>query len=96
MDKEEILRELRDFKAERAGDFGITEIGVFGSVSRDELREDSDVDVFVRTNTPNPFPLVHAKRELERRVGRRVDIVRLRDSMNPFLRSRIEKEGIRV
>ena len=96
MDREEILRELRDFKATRAEDLGIVEIGVFGSVSRNEMREDSDLDVFVRTRTPNPFPLVHAKQELESRVRRRVDIIRLRDSMNPFLRARIEKEGIPV
>ena len=96
MDREEILKELRDFKAERAEEFGITEIGVFGSVSRDDMNEDSDLDVFVTTRTPNPFPLVHAKQELENRIRRRVDIVRLRDSMNPFLRARIEKEGIQV
>jgi len=44
--------------------------------------------------TPNPFILVEIKEELEKLFNRRVDIVRLRNSMNPFLKARIEKEGI--
>jgi hypothetical protein len=36
------------------------------------------------------------KEEIEERVHRRVDIVRLREKMNPFLKERIEKEGIHV
>ena len=36
------------------------------------------------------------KNTLEQLFGCRVDIVRLRDHMNAFLRERIEKEGIYV
>jgi hypothetical protein len=36
------------------------------------------------------------KQDIEGRLHRRVDIVRLRDKMNPFLKRRIEQEGIYV
>jgi len=51
------------------------------------------VDICIKTKTPNPFALVHIKEEIEEMVRKHVDIVRVRDKMNPFLRERIEKEG---
>ena len=96
MNKDEILRILREFKRDHAAQYGILELGVFGSVARDTAGEQSDVDICVKTETPDPFMLVHIKQELEERVGKRVDIVRVREQMNPFLKSRIEKEGVYV
>ena len=96
MNRDEILRILREFKRDYAAKYGILELGVFGSVARDTAGEQSDVDICVKTETPNPFMLVHIKQELEERVGKHVDIVRVREQMNPFLKSRIEKEGVYV
>ena len=70
----------------------ILEIGVFGSTARDDAREDSDVDICIETRAPNPFALVHIKEDIERIVHKHVDIVRVRENMNPFLRERIKKE----
>ena len=57
----EILKQcspkLRDY-------YGITSLRLFGSIARNEQREDSDVDVFVETVTPNPFLLMEAKEYL--------------------------------
>ena len=93
MKRDEVLAILREFKPDRAEEYGILEIGVFGSVARDEAGEDSDVDICIKTRTPNPFTLVHIKEEIEKRVKRRVEIIRVREKMNPFLRERIEREG---
>lgn len=93
MQREEILEALRQFKRDYAERYGILELGVFGSVARNEAGESSDLDICVRTRTPNPFLLVHIKDDIEALVHRRVDIVRLRDRMNPLLRERIEKEA---
>ena len=38
---------LARFKKEFGAQFGIKELGIFGSVARGEHREDSDLDVFV-------------------------------------------------
>lgn len=93
MTRDEILDILSRFKEECAEKYGILEIGVFGSVARHEGGAGSDVDICIKTKTPNPFLLVHIKEEIEERVHARVDIVRVRHKMNPFLKERIEKDG---
>jgi predicted nucleotidyltransferase len=96
MGRDDILAILRDFKQNFADKYGILEIGIFGSIARGEDREDSDVDICIKTKTPDPFALVHIKEEIENRVRKHVDIVRMREKMNPFLKERIEKEGVYV
>lgn len=96
MERDAILAILRDFKQNFAEKYGILEIGIFGSIAQDEAREDSDVDICIKTKTPYPFTLVHIKEEIESRVRKHVDIVRIREKMNPFLKGRIEKEGVYV
>ncbi len=93
MKRDEVLAVLRQVKREYALQYGILEIGVFGSVGRDETRADSDIDICIKTRTPNPFALVHIKELIEARVHKPVDIVRVRENMNPFLKERIEKEA---
>lgn len=93
MKRDEILAILRELKRDHAEKYGILEIGVFGSVARDEATEDSDVDICIKTKTPNPFMLVHLKEEIEERVRKHVDIVRVRENMNHFLKERIAKEA---
>ena len=93
MKRDDILAILREFKRDYAEKYGILEIGIFGSMARDEAREDSDVDICIKTKTPNPYTLVHIKEDIEGIVQKRVDIVRVREKMNPFLRERIEREG---
>lgn len=96
MGRDDVLAILRDFKQHVAEKYGILEIGIFGSTARDEVREDSNVDICIKTKTPGPFAIVHIKEEIESRIRKHVDIVRIREKMNPFLRERIEKEGIYV
>lgn len=96
MGRDDVLAILRDFKQHFAEKYGILEIGIFGSTARDEVREDSNVDICIKTKTPDPFAIVHIKEEIESWIRKHVDIVRIREKMNPFLRERIEKEGIYV
>ena len=96
MGREDILAILRDYKQAFAEKYGILELGVFGSVARDEATAESDVDVCIKTKTPDAFVLVHIKEDLESRVHKHVDIVRVREKMNPFLKSRLEKEAFYV
>jgi len=96
MKRNDVLDLLRKFKNENAEKYGILEIGIFGSLARDNAREDSDVDICVKTKTPDPFLLVHIKEDIESLVQKHVDIIRIRSTMNPFLKERIEKEGLYV
>lgn len=94
MNKEEIIEILRTYKKDFSEQYGILDIGVFGSVARDEVGKDSDVDVIVRISKPDLFMLVGIKNELEERLHRSVDIVTYRKNMNPFLKKRIDGEAV--
>lgn len=94
--REETLLALRRFKEEAGTRYGVVALGVFGSVSRGEAKADSDVDVVVALEVPDPFRLVHIKEELEQRLHCRVDLIRWRDRMNPRLKKRIEQEAVYV
>lgn len=95
MELKQILAILRDYKAQLAEKYGISEIGVFGSVARDEIREDSDIDVFVKMH-PDLLKRACLKEELESILGKKVDVVRYRPGMNKFLKKRIDNEGTYV
>jgi uncharacterized protein len=96
MNRDEILAVLLKFKQDYAEQYGIIEIGVFGSTARNEIRDDSDLDICIQTRNPNPFVLVHIKETIEELVHKPVDIVRVRENMNPILKKRIEKEAMYV
>jgi len=46
MRKEEVIKLLRE-NLKEIKKFGVKRIGIFGSSARDEIREDSDIDVLV-------------------------------------------------
>ena len=94
--RDEILEVLRQHKAEFAARYGVTGLGVFGSVARDEAREESDVDVVITMREPDLFSMVHIKDTLEEALHRPVDIVHYREKMNQFLKQRIDREAVYV
>lgn len=71
-------------------------MGIFGSVARREQREESDVDVYIEGELHGMFAMGSIKSELEELLGVSVDLVRLREDMNPMLLKKIRKEGIYV
>jgi len=59
----------------------ITELGLFGSVLREDFRPDSDVDVlvsFAPEARPSLFDLAHIEEELSAIFGRKVDLIERR------------------
>ena len=59
------------------------------------LNEGSDVDVCVDM-VPNLFNRAGVKVYLEELLGCPVDVVRMREHMNPVFKQQIQKYGIRV
>lgn len=45
--KAEYIRLLRQYMTENASKYGISRMGIFGSVARGENTEQSDIDVYV-------------------------------------------------
>jgi uncharacterized protein len=76
---------------------GVERLALFGSVSRDEARPDSDVDLLVRF-APGAKTFEHflALCELlESCLGRRVDLITT-EALSPFLGPRILAEAVDV
>ncbi len=91
---DQVLPLLRERQGAWRQRYQLQRIGVFGSTARNEATSRSDVDVWVGLDPLTPFATVHLKQELEELLQRPVDLVRLRDRMNPALRRAILREGI--
>ena len=90
------MHTLLQFRRSKQTDYGIARIGIFGSAARDELAEESNVNVVVELKDPDLFVLVGIKQDLEQLLCRPVNVVRYREKMNPFLKHRIQQEAIYV
>ena len=78
----EYLQLLKQFKDSKALSYGITKIGLFGSVARGEQHEGSDVDVCFEGKALGLFTLACLKGELEDLLGVTVDILRMRKQLD--------------
>jgi predicted nucleotidyltransferase len=96
MTQQEILKTIAQFRRSREDEFGIIRIGIFGSAARDDVDDESDVDVVVEIAEPDLLTLVGIKQELEELLQRPVDVVRYRENMNRFLKQRIERDAVYV
>ena len=94
LNRDEVLRELNNLKPELEKKYGVTRIGIFGSLARNEARDDSDIDVVVEMREPNLFYMVHIKKLLEQDFNRHIDIIRYREKMNAYLKAHIDKEAV--
>ena len=90
----EALQVLKKRKKTFEENFGITSLGIFGSIAKGQNSSDSDVDIVVKMSKPNLFYMVHIKEALETDYQRKVDIVHYRDKMNSFLKKRIDLEAV--
>jgi predicted nucleotidyltransferase len=97
MDKrEEYMNILQRFKQEHADEYGITSIGIFGSVARGEHTDDSDVDVLVEAPGIDLFTCVGIRNQLEKMMGVPVDLVTKSEFMRPRFKARVEREVVYV
>ncbi len=95
MRREQAIRLLSSEKEFLHQQYGVTKLGLFGSVARDEAGNESDVDVVVEMS-PDLFMMVHLKESLEELFHCPVDLIRYREQMNGFLKRRIEQDVIYV
>lgn len=76
-------------------EYGVRALRMFGSVARGEDKSDSDVDLFVDM-PPKAMKMVALKHYLQDILGRSVDLIRSRSTLDPFLLKQIEKDGITI
>jgi len=73
--KADILQLLKTHKPSLKEDFGVKEIGLFGSFSNDSATAASDIDLLVEFETPPGWKYLSLEIHLERILGRKVDLV---------------------
>ncbi|MCS7065266.1 MAG: nucleotidyltransferase family protein [Fimbriimonadales bacterium] len=96
MDREEILRRLRQHWAEIRERFGVEWLAIFGSTARGEARPDSDIDILVRFVRPPGYDGYFAlKCYLESLLEGQVDLVMER-ALKPWARPIVEQEAVYV
>lgn len=93
--KQEYISTISEHAEELRSVFGIRSLRLFGSVSRDDQHEGSDIDVCVEME-PQIYLIVRLKRFLENLLGCRVDVVRMHKHINPYLLKEIENDGILI
>lgn len=96
MTKEQIIDYLRSSKDRLNTQYGVTGITIFGSYAKGGTTDKSDIDIAVQTPISDYFLLYDLKENLEQAFHTKVDLIRLREHMNPFLKRRILEEGIYV
>ena len=96
MDRALILNLLNQHRDEFLKRFGARRLALFGSAARDELRDDSDIDILVEFEGPATFDgYFDLKTYLEQLLGRPVDLV-TEKGLKPRARRHVEKDLIRV
>ena len=98
MTKEEILAYLKSKQQFFYGNFGIKFIGLFGSFSRDEAKDSSDIDILYHIEENKKlsmFKYLKVNSLLEEFFNRKVDLVR-DETVKPQVKSYIEKDLIYV
>lgn len=99
MTLQEAKQALQKKKSNLAKEFGIVQIGIFGSLAEGRAAKGSDIDLFYVLEDGRHLNLqeLDAMEEMIRSILRRrkVDIVNLR-FMNPIVRFRAEKHFVYV
>jgi uncharacterized protein len=96
MNKSQLLKELKKFKAAHRQKYGIEVLGVFGSYSRDESNQGSDIDVVVQLTKQDLFNIIGIKQDLEETLHLSVDVVSYRENMDLFLKKNIDRDAVYV
>ena len=93
---QDCIDKLTGFKKTFAQKFGITKLGIFGSVARKENNEGSDIDIVVEVQQPTLSLMYELKEALKALFGCEVDLVRFRETLRPLFKTNIQRDVIYV
>ncbi|MGY6564946.1 MAG: nucleotidyltransferase family protein [Halomonadaceae bacterium] len=96
MNRTETLQLLREHLPSLSSEYGVTSLSLFGSMSRNEARDDSDIDILVSFDGPATSARYFGVQfYLEDLLGHPVDLVTDK-ALRPELRPHVEREAVRV
>jgi predicted nucleotidyltransferase len=93
--QEFILAKLRESKGELIAKYPISELALFGSYSRGDNHNESDVDILVELNGKIGMRFFQIARDLEQLLQKKVDLVSRRAIKQDYF-EQIEKDLIYV
>ena len=93
---ETVLQALRELLPNLKQQYKIKKFGLFGSYSRNQATENSDIDLLVEFDPDITFGLItfcHLENILSEKLGKKVDLV-ISDNLKPSLRENILNDVI--
>ena len=91
-----ILIQLKKIKPDLASRFGVKKIGVFGSFVKGNVKETSDIDIYVEFEQKSFRKIVGLIDYLEKFFQRKVDLLYPHKNANPVVMDEISKEIVYV
>ena len=92
MEKQEIIKIIRNSKPEMESHYGVQRLGLFGSHVREKQRKKSDIDILVAFNRDiDLFDFLDLREYLESRLRIKVDLV-MESALKPAIGKRILSE----
>lgn len=77
--------------------YNVKDVYLFGSYSRGEANRNSDVDIYCDSgNIKTLFDLSDFSDELEKALGKKVDVVTIGSQMHPHFKEQLEKDMIKI
>ena len=93
---DELKKILQDHKASLKDEYGVIEIGLFGSYTRGNQKKSSDIDILVEFEKAiDLFTFVHLKNHLSDLLGVDVDLV-IKKALKPKIGERILSETVYI
>lgn len=93
--QQEIKSKLSQHKADLARRYKIKQLGIFGSYSRGDFTEGSDVDILVEFTEPVGLEVVDLADELESLLEQKIDLVS-KGAIKPRYWKHVEPEVVYV
>ena len=92
----EIIDFLKSEKTFLSNEFGVVNIGLFGSFAKGEQTADSDIDILVELKEPRFDWLAGLKIYLEKSFEKKIELVRKSNLLKSRFIRRVEKDIIYV
>ncbi len=92
--KTEILNSIKSEKDFLSREFGVVNIGLFGSYAKGVQSSTSDIDLIVELKEPRFEWMAGLQIYLENKLGRRIELVRKQKKQESLFLKRIQKDII--
>lgn len=92
---EDIISIINNHRVELEDKYKVKEIAIFGSFTRGEQNDESDIDILVEFKEPVGFLFIHLADYLEEILGTKVDLLTL-DAIKPNRKKYIMEDLVYV